>query len=517
MPAGERIAALLDSGFCVDSRRTPAGDGISLAFRLCVERLFDTLRSMFDEAVDELIEASDSEVRDRIRANEMQRRALDAEMALLVSVADQRGLYSKIDGHRSMAAFLRAEINCSTAEAASWRSLGRSVDQLDGVGDAWMAGRFGRGQAKKIADARANHRVRDQLGPFVPIWIEQAEVLESADFASLVDATVQRLDADGAHDARDDAIEHRDAHVSAVGDGMMISASGGDPLTAVEIEKIFEHFVDIEYGNDVAARSREWGDDAELHELARTPGQRRHDAIVAVFRAAIASGHTADAALVLNIVCDATTWAEISHQSGLASSTNLGGEPVDPFTGLTRPKDLLEELTADPASSLRRRCETDTGVAVHAHDVLRAALSGHVRRVVVDAAGTVIDMGRRRRLYTGSAREAAKLLITRCQHPGCRLPARFSDVDHADEWVADRGATDQANADIRCGPHNRAKSRHRWRTRRATDGTTYTLRADGTVMLPVGARPPEFAEPDDLPSPVDELTPGNDLVGATIG
>jgi hypothetical protein len=135
--------------------------------------------------------------------------------------------------------------------------------------------------------------------------------------------------------------------------------------------------------------------------------------------------------------------------------------------------------------------------------VLRAALSGHVRRVVVDSAGTVIDMGRRSRLYTGSARDAAKLLVTRCQHPGCRMPARFSQVDHGDEWVADDGRTDQANAGIECAPHNVEKHRNRCRTSKATSGITYTIRQDGTIMLPVGVRTPKF--------PDSELEAGPDL------
>ena len=390
-----------------------------------------------------------------------------------------------------------------------WRSLGRTVNQLDGVGEAWVSGRFGRGQAKKIADARGNPRVRDLLGPFVPIFIDQAEILDSADFTKLVDQTVQRLDVDGAHDAHDDAIENRDAHVSAVGEGVVITATGGDPVTATELERILEHFADAEYAKDVAARKELWGDDAPFHELARTAGQRRHDAIVAIFRAAVASGESGQAAaLVLNIVCDATTWAEISHEAGLATDTNLDGQPVDPFTGMARPKDLLDELMSDPTSILDRRCETDTGVPVHPHDVLRAALSGHVRRVVVDSVGTVIDMGRKSRVYTGSARDAAKLLVTRCQHPGCRMPTRWSQVDHSDEWVADNGETTQANSGIECGPHNIEKHRQRWRTRTATNGTTYTIRQDGTIMLPVGARTPEFAEPDWVPDhalPIDSF------------
>jgi hypothetical protein len=449
---------------------------------------------MFPEVVDSVVGLSDTELHERIRENELERRQLDAEAALLVSAADQRGLYTQVDGHRSMTAYLRAQWNCSTAEASMWRSFGRVVDRLDGVGEAWMDGRFGRAQARKIADAHGNRRVRDLLDPFVSIFVEQAEILDSDDFAKLVDATVKRLDADGAHDERDDAIEHRDAHVSAVGDGVVISASGGDPLTAVELVQILELFSDREYSKDVAVRKEMWGDDAEFHDLPRTLGQRRHDAIVAIFRAAVASGAPGEAAaLVLNIVCDADTWAVISHEAGLATDTNLAGQAVDPFTGIERPLDLLDELAADPSHILDRRCETDTGVQVHPHDVLRAALSGHVRRVVIDSAGTVIDKGRSTRLYTGSAREAATLLINRCQHPGCRMPARFSQVDHADECVAHDGATDQANADIRCGPHNRAKSRHRWRIKRSTNGKAYTIRDDGTIMLPVGARPPDFA------------------------
>ncbi|MGB3735165.1 MAG: DUF222 domain-containing protein [Ilumatobacter sp.] len=457
---------------------------------------------MFTEVVESVVSMSDTDLRDRLRANELARRALDAEAAVLVSVVDQRGLYSKIDGHRTMAAFLRAEWNCSTSEAAMWRSLGRCVNQLDGVGNAWIAGRFGRIQARKIADARGNPRVRDLLGAFVAVFVDQAEILDSADFTKLVDQTVNRLDTDGAHDTRDHAIDNRDAHVSALGDGVVISAWGGDPVTATELERILEQFADAEDAIDVAARKQQWGNNAPLHELARTAAQRRHDAIVAIFRAAVASDESGQAAaLVLNIVCDATTWAEISDAGGLATDTNLAGQPVDPFTGATRPNDLLDELMTDPTTLLDRRCETDTGIPVHPHDVLRAALSGHVRRVVVDAAGTVIDMGRRSRLYTGSARDAAKLLTTRCQHPGCSTPTRWSQIDHADEWVTDHGETNQKNSRIECGPHNRAKTRQQWRTRTAVNAHTYTIRKDGTIMLPAGARTPEFAEPDEIPDP----------------
>ena len=147
-----------------------------------------------------------------------------------------------------------------------------------------------------------------------------------------------------------------------------------------------------------------------------------------------------------------------------------------------------------------RRCETTNGVQLHSHDVLRAALAGHVRRVVVDADNVTIDLGRRRRLFTGSARDAAKLMVRHCEHPGCELPVDWCEVDHATEWATDDGGTDQANARIRCGPHNREKHRKRWRTQRATNGRSYTIRSDGTIMLPVGARSPSFPESERDPT-----------------
>jgi hypothetical protein len=51
--------------------------------------------------------------------------------------------------------------------------------------------------------------------------------------------------------------------------------------------------------------------------------------------------------------------------------------------------------------------------------VLAAALTGHVRRVVFDVAGVVIDLGRRSRLFTGSSRDAVMLGDRWCLWPGC--------------------------------------------------------------------------------------------------
>src|SRR3546814_4886900 len=75
----------------------------------------------------------------------------------------------------------------------------------------------------------------------------------------------------------------------------------------------------------------------------------------------------------------------------------------------------------------------------HPADVLAAALVGHVRGVVVDSRGTVIDLGARQRLFTGSARAAALLqALLRspgglgCLWPGCDAHGGCLQVDHRD-------------------------------------------------------------------------------------
>jgi hypothetical protein len=464
---------------------------------------------MFAEVVEDLVALSDEALAERLEALELRRRATEAELATAIAVAQSRQLHTA-DGHRSMVGFLRASLNWSTAEANRFLGLSRAVDHLDGFGEAWFAGRFGAPQATVLSRTHGNPRVRDHLPDFAPALLEHAEQLPYSDFTKTVDHFVRLADEDGAHDDRDGNVAGRSATVLAVGSSLHVSANGGDPLTAAEMIAIHDRYCDVEYQRDLAARRAEHGDDAELHGLARTPQQRRFDALIAIFRSAAHSDGigTVNDPLV-NIEIDAHTFGRILLDAELSTSTDLDGNPIDPFTGLAQPSDLLDDphLLEDPARLVHRRCETSNGVQLHPHDVLRAALAGHVRRAVIDSDGVTIDLGRRQRLFTGSARDAAKLMVRHCEHPGCELPAEWCEVDHAVEWAEDDGPTDQQNARIRCGTHNREKHRKRWRTRRATNGRSYTIRTDGTIMLPAGARAPTFT----APAPRPGIDPGTDL------
>ena len=73
---------------------------------------------------------------------------------------------------------------------------------------------------------------------------------------------------------------------------------------------------------------------------------------------------------LVNIVVDAGTFARVMVDAGLADDAGV-----------------LDELMADPDLE-SVRCETANGLVLHPHHVLRAALAGHIRRVVVDSDGS---------------------------------------------------------------------------------------------------------------------------------
>ena len=333
--------------------------------------------------------------------------------------------------------------------------------------------------------------------------LELAERYCYDDFVIALGRFEMLADTDGAHRDRDAHIAGRNVNVATVGGELHLDANGGDPLVNDELQAIFHRFCEHEFRTDAAARRAEHGDDASGKPLARTHGQRSYDAFVDMLRRANAHLDTdtnapAAPTPLVNLVVDHRTMALVLADAGLAPTTTLAGDPIDPFTGLPAHAtgDLLADLVADPDAFARMHCETANGTPLHPHDVLRAALAGHIRRVVVDAQGVVIDMGRKARLFTGAAREAAKLLVRRCDHTGCDLPEDFCEVDHVTEWV-DHGTTDQINAGVDCGHHNREKHRRKFTRRRSIHGQSYTIRPDGSIILPVGTRPPTFPDETD--------------------
>ena len=170
------------------------------------------------------------------------------------------------------------------------------------------------------------------------------------------------------------------------------------------------------------------------HLMERTDTQRRMDALLAIFlKAAGAETQPAGSGFTVNLTVDLPAF-----EHHLATMMGQHPEPLDPNTH-------------------GRRCETDTGVAIDPYDMLVAAAMGHVRRVVMNSAGVVTDMGRKQRLFTGALREAVLMHARRCIWPGCHQPSAHCDADHLLPW-ANAGPTNTPNGGPVCAHHNRWKA-----------------------------------------------------------
>jgi len=224
----------------------------------------------------------------------------------------------------------------------------------------------------------------------------------------------------------------------------------------VQLLDVFEQFCRSEWLADWEAGVAAHGEAMVVSLMERTDAQRRSDALQAIFGAAAVSGQSPSGDPVVNIVVG---YDLFEHH--LRRALGERPAPLDP---------------ANPA----HRCETADGVVIDPYDMLVAAALGHVRRVVLDSAGVVVDVGRKQRLFTGALRDAVMLISHRCIWPGCYRPASQCEADHVLPF-SNAGPTAAHNGGPACGHHNRWKSRG-YRTWRDPNGHWHHYRPNHTEI-----------------------------------
>ncbi|GGO01390.1 hypothetical protein GCM10010116_02580 [Microbispora rosea subsp. aerata] len=100
-----------------------------------------------------------------------------------------------------------------------------------------------------------------------------------------------------------------------------------------------------------------------------------------------------------------------------------------------------------------------TGQVLPVSSVHRLARTSTLMRIVMDADGQVLDMGRKVRLATPAQRRAIFARYATCWVDGCPLPATLCQIDHADNWSTG-GLTDLKLLGPACQFHNRDRYRH---------------------------------------------------------
>jgi Domain of unknown function (DUF222) len=395
------------------------------------------------------------------------RRQVDALIAETVGVADRTAAYAE-DGHATVSGWATATYNWSRSDARAAVQCSRLLHAIPEVRAAAHAATLGGAQVRMLGQLFANPRCASQLPDSAVLLVGHAASLPFDDFVVVARRWEALADADGAHRAHQRAHDHRDAHVTILAETVRVDAHGGIPAGAV-IEEIFARFCDAEFHTDWDTGFAQWGERMNPSRLDRTAAQRRFDALLAIFTTAAASGVVGDAGLLVNIHADQTT---IDYHLARLAGTNPA--PLD--------KKLVDG----------RRCETSTGHQIDPDDMLAALLTGHVRRVMFNSAGVVIDLGRRSRLFTGGSRDAVLLADRHCLWPGCDLASTRTQTDHTTPWAASDGPTSPDNGGPLCARHNRWKH-HGYKTWRDPNGHWHTQRPDGTEIGPLHAPHPNPA------------------------
>ncbi len=140
-------------------------------------------------------------------------------------------------------------------------------------------------------------------------------------------------------------------------------------------------------------------------------------------------------------------------------------------TGLTstapaRPE-LLVHVDAETLTAIRRldadqaRCDLDGHGPIAPATIRRLACDATFRRLVIDARGALLDVGRATQIVSPAQRRAVIARDRHCVFPGCERPARWSDIHHVVPWD-DGGPTDLSNLCLLCRRHHVLTHEGRW-------------------------------------------------------
>ena len=364
------------------------------------------IRGMFeqlDTAIDELL-AMDLDQLDDGALHELTVRVqraghrLDAAAARVTGAWDARKCWAD-DGSKAPAARLARD--CGMAEGSARRVLHRArrLRTMPATAQAYADGVLSTDVVDLLARANTS-RVHELFEAAEPTLLDQARRLRFSSLSRLVGYWRQCADDAGA--GRDAEMHHDRRHGSAARtlDGMVHARAWLDPVGGTTL----------------------------LNELQRLEAQ--------LYRDDLASGHGRDAGQRM-----ADAYVEMARRSA----------------SLDRPPSARPLLTVLVGwETLHGRiCQTADGTVIHPHHLNGLLGDCDIERVVFDGPSRVIDVGARRRLFTGALRRAIEVRDQHCTHPaGCDVPYQHCDVDHIEPFEHG-GPTTQTNGRLRCATHNR--------------------------------------------------------------
>ncbi len=385
------------------------------------------------------------------------------------------GRLHRIDGHRSVKAHASHVLKLAPEEAGRRAKAVRGLRELSEVAAALRSGRIGLDHAHVLVRVQANPRIKDHVPGQQKRFLRWAATMSFDDFKLKVLDWERTTDLNGGF--KDNERNHANRNVRLIHNSIEkvwdISGHVASDQGA-RMREILDHYVEMLWQADWAEARARLGDAATISDLKRSEAQRRADALARIFNdAAGAPADTSAPPIVHNIV-----WSSEAYL-GLADLLGADAAALDSHWSatLTDPG-VQRDQWCDPD---RYRCSTLDGVPLEPVEQFFSSLVNHVRRVVINSRGVVIDLGRKARLFTGSARLAAQLQHPHCIWPGCDTPTSRCEVDHLYDH-ARGGPTNPANGAPLCGFHNRWKQKGFSISRDPVTGRWRTYRPDGSEI-----------------------------------
>lgn len=222
------------------------------------------------------------------------------------------------------------------------------------------------------------------------------------------------LDPDGAEPREQEQIAQRSFTLSRCTDGMFRGRLVLPPDQGAAVWTVLDAYASPRTSKDLTGGAAATGRPAE--DDGRSVDQRAADVLAGLFTAHARSG----------------------------DAPRPGGRPPTLLVTVTQ-ADLDAHAAGEPGF-----CEiVATGEIVPVELAARMTCDAFVQAALVDDDGHVLQMGRRKRLFTAAQRLAIVLRDRHCQGEGCGAPAAWNDVHHVRTWI-DGGPTDIDNGILLC-------------------------------------------------------------------
>ena len=162
------------------------------------------------------------------RAADQERRQAEARLAVIAAQVERRRFY-RVDGHATVAGWLRATGRWSADEATHTARLGRLMEVSAPVAGAVLEGQLGVAHAAVLAPLTPTRAADGELPEVLPVLLEHAPRLAFPDFKVLVGRWVQLADVDGAHREAETCDQRRRARLVLLDNSVHLDAKGRPP------------------------------------------------------------------------------------------------------------------------------------------------------------------------------------------------------------------------------------------------------------------------------------------------